>query len=274
MRDGAHRRDRDRDGTYEHSEAVKIMDAWWPLLVDQQFRPVLGDDLYERILDMIELDNTPNGDGDHLGSAYISGWYSYVEKDLRQLLGDEVKGPHSRTYCGAADETEANGNLGDCRETLLNSLRGAIATPRATVYNDEVCGKEANRSLDDQLCFDSIEQSPIGAVTRPLINWQNRPTFQQVVEVDPAPTATPAPAAAAAPTATATATPAAKKRKKRRERGDTAPQRAEPKAAAKGGGGGDLPFTGLELGGIFGAGAALVLAGGLLRRRVGRRGEV
>ena len=30
QRDGAHRRDRTRDGVYEHSEAVKIMDAWWP----------------------------------------------------------------------------------------------------------------------------------------------------------------------------------------------------------------------------------------------------
>ena len=33
-RAGAHRRDLDGDGTYEHESAVVLMDAWWPLLVD------------------------------------------------------------------------------------------------------------------------------------------------------------------------------------------------------------------------------------------------
>ena len=27
---GAHRRDRDQDGIYEHADAIQIMDAWWP----------------------------------------------------------------------------------------------------------------------------------------------------------------------------------------------------------------------------------------------------
>ena len=30
--DGAHRRDRDGDGVYEHAEAIRILDAFWPLL--------------------------------------------------------------------------------------------------------------------------------------------------------------------------------------------------------------------------------------------------
>ena len=29
---GGQRRDRDRDGVYEHADAIRIMDAWWPLL--------------------------------------------------------------------------------------------------------------------------------------------------------------------------------------------------------------------------------------------------
>ncbi len=262
--DGAHRRDRDGNGTYEHSDAVKIMDAWWPRLVPDEFRPALGSALYDRILSMIELDNTPNGDGAHLGSAYIAGWYSYVQKDLRQLLGDEVKGPHSRVYCGDGDRSA-------CREALLTSLRAAVAADRAATYTDETCAKDENRQLDDQLCFDSIEQSAIGAITQPLINWQNRPTFQQVVELDAAPTPTPTPSAAAAPAASAT--PAAKQRK-RRQQGASAPRSAAaPQSAARPASGGALPFTGLELGAIAAAGAALALGGATLRRRLGRRGE-
>ena len=30
VRAGGHRLDRNRDGTYEHSEAISILDRWWP----------------------------------------------------------------------------------------------------------------------------------------------------------------------------------------------------------------------------------------------------
>ncbi len=35
----------------------------------------------------------------------------------------------------------------------------------------------------DQWCYDAIFFRPLGAVTQPLIHWQNRPTYQQVVEI-------------------------------------------------------------------------------------------
>ena len=41
-RAGGLRRDHDRDGVYDHSEAIRIMDAWWPRWIDAQFGPVLG----------------------------------------------------------------------------------------------------------------------------------------------------------------------------------------------------------------------------------------
>jgi hypothetical protein len=44
-----------------------------------------------------------------------------------------------------------------------------------------VCAKAG--SPGDQTCFDAIYFRPLGAITQPLIPWQNRPTFQQVVEV-------------------------------------------------------------------------------------------
>jgi len=283
QRTGAHRRDRDRDGTYEHSEAVKVMDAWWPRLVKAQFEPILGTDLYDRIRTMIELDNSPNGDGAHLGSAYIAGWYSFVEKDLRMLLGDEVRGRNSRSYCG-------DGNLAACREVLLKTLREAVAADRAVVYRDAVCSSSRNAPLDDQLCFDAIEQSPVGAITHPLINWQNRPTFQQVVEVGGATAAaapTPAPAAASTPAPAATPRPITAPTSpasdddedadggrggedEDSDDGRTRESETGAQPAERSPGRSELPFTGFAAIGIGAAGLGLLAAGAALRRRTRR----
>src|SRR4051794_13742109 len=48
-RSGSHRRDLDRNGTYEHERAVEVMDAWWPKLLGAEFRPVLGATLYGQL---------------------------------------------------------------------------------------------------------------------------------------------------------------------------------------------------------------------------------
>ncbi|MEA2386730.1 MAG: hypothetical protein QOJ22_904 [Thermoleophilaceae bacterium] len=173
-RDGAHRIDRDGDGKYEHADAIRLMDAWWPLLVKAEFEPSLGDALFEGIAGINELDNAPNNHGQHLGSAYQHGWYGYVIKDLRTLLGRRVSGKYSRVYCG-------RGSRARCRTALRRSLRAALAVDPATMYSDAVCSAAGRGG--DQACADSIYFRPLGAITEPLIPWQNRPTFQQVVEV-------------------------------------------------------------------------------------------
>jgi acyl-homoserine lactone acylase PvdQ len=173
-RDGAHRIDRDGDGVYEHAEAIQIMDAWWPRLVRAQFEPVLGVKLFDAIVAVHALDNHPNNHGDHVGSAWQDGWYSFVQKDLRAVLGRRVRGRWSRTYCG-------RGSLPRCRRVLARSLEEAVATDAAELYADPVCADEGRDG--DQACFDAIWHRPLGGITQPLIPWQNRPTFQQVVEI-------------------------------------------------------------------------------------------
>jgi hypothetical protein len=68
-----------------------------------------------------------------------------------------------------------------CRSELLNSLIKATRTPASDLYKDEVC--TAQHQAESQTCFDSVMFRPLGAVTQPLIPWINRPTFQQVVEI-------------------------------------------------------------------------------------------
>ncbi|NBM17403.1 penicillin acylase family protein [Streptomyces sp. GC420] len=160
--------------TYTHPDAVRIMDAWWPLLAEAQFRPGLGEQLYDALRNNLTVDESPSSGhgptGSHAGSAFQYGWWSYVDKDLRTVLGREVRGWTDRAFCGG-------GELSACRDALLASLKTAAARTAAQVYpGDDVC------SAGDQWCADSIVQRPVGGITHPNVNWQNRPTFQQVVE--------------------------------------------------------------------------------------------
>jgi acyl-homoserine lactone acylase PvdQ len=173
-RAGAHRRDENGDGVYEHSEAIRILDAWWPRWIRAQFQPVLGRGLFEAMSTVHELDNHPNNHGDHVGSAWQNGWYSFAQKDLRSLLGRRVRGRWSRVYCGG-------GSVSRCRSALRRSLGEALDVDPSQLYSDAVCA-DADRD-GEQSCFDAIWHRPLGGITQPLIPWQNRPTFQQVVEI-------------------------------------------------------------------------------------------
>jgi acyl-homoserine lactone acylase PvdQ len=173
---GAHRINRQHpgaSGNYDQTNAVRIMDAWWPLLVRAEFQPVLGAALLNQIESDFPINDEPGHGtgGSHVGSAFIVGFYGIVQKDLRSALHDHVAGPLNRVFCG-------NGSLARCRAALESSLRQAIAeTPQQVYPADNVC------AAGDQMCSDSIQFRAIGVVTQPLMEWINRPTFQQADEI-------------------------------------------------------------------------------------------
>ncbi|HEU4943217.1 MAG TPA: penicillin acylase family protein, partial [Gaiellaceae bacterium] len=111
---GGSRLDRDLDGKVDPAGAA-IMDAAWPRIADAVMRPVLGP-LTERLAQLEIRDDAANSQG----SAYDSGWYGYVEKDLRTLLGRPVKQRFRVRYCG-------NGDLAACRASLWDALEAAGA---------------------------------------------------------------------------------------------------------------------------------------------------
>jgi len=177
---GAHRINREHpgaSGSYDQTDAVRIMDAWWPLLVQAEFGPVLGSSLLGEVETDFPINDQPghgtgHGTGsEHLGSAFDVGFYGIVQKDLRAVLGLRVAGPLNRVYCG-------HGSLAACRAALESSLKAAVAESPQQVYPaDSVC------KAGDQMCSDSIQFRALGVITQPLIEWVNRPTFQQAVEV-------------------------------------------------------------------------------------------
>jgi hypothetical protein len=171
-------------GSYADADAIRLMDAWWPLLAGAEFRPGLGDGLYGALTGALQINESPSGGQTgatsgsvsanesipHKGSSFQYGWWSYVDKDLRAVLGDHVAGPLAQSYCGGGD-------LAACRQALLSSLQQAAAETPAQVYpGDGDC------SAGDQWCADTIIQRPLGGVTDGKISWQNRPTYQQVVQ--------------------------------------------------------------------------------------------
>jgi len=185
--DGFHRRDIEPapagNNVLEHSPAVAVFDEWWPLLVERMFEPVVGGDFVSRI----EAVNPFGFPPDAGGSSYGSGWWGYVDKDLRTLLGDQVDGPLSRTYCGAEDADDTTGSLSKCREILLEALGDAAAEARQRYGESDVEGIERPATCEPDATFprecDQIEFTTAGAVGVDPIHWQDRPTFQQVVDV-------------------------------------------------------------------------------------------
>jgi hypothetical protein len=167
---GGLRKDADRDGVYEHSAAIGILDAWWPRWIRAQFQPVLGQAAFTALTSTIPIDDSPNGAGQHHGSAYQGSWYGYVSKDLRTTLRRKVRGRYAKRFCGSRQR---------CRRVLAASLAEAVKIPAATVYSGDATCQDG-----DQQCWDSIRQRPTGGATQPPIEWINRPTFQQANEIE------------------------------------------------------------------------------------------
>ena len=162
---GASRLDRDLDGKIDDPGAAVLDQSWGPL-AQAVLTPVLGDLAAPGgFLDRLETrDNAPSP----TGSAYDDGWYGYVQKDLRSLLGEPVRGPYSRRYCG-------NGDLAACRTSLwavIQSSADALAGSQGTDPN-------AWRS---DATTERIRFQP--GVLGDTMRWANRPTFQQLMEFD------------------------------------------------------------------------------------------
>jgi acyl-homoserine lactone acylase PvdQ len=157
---GAHRVDRDGDGQYDDQAAVALMDAWWPRMVHSVFDPTLSG-LYGRILLPLDDENRAAG----LGSSFQGGYYGYLRKSFQMALGAHVAAPYSVLRC--ADGTEAG-----CRTALESSLKATL---------DQLGNDPGQWNADEGA--DDIRYESVGLIGIPNSPWQNRPTFQQVVQV-------------------------------------------------------------------------------------------
>jgi acyl-homoserine lactone acylase PvdQ len=156
---GAPRLDANLDGKVDDPGAA-IMDAAWPRIARAVLTPVLGP-LVARLEKVQPLDDPPNAQG----SSFDDGWYGYVDKDLRALLGRPVSGRFYRQYCGA-------GVLSSCQASLwsaLDAAGNALAStqgPDPTQWRSDASAERIHFS---------------GGLLSATMRWTNRPTFQQVI---------------------------------------------------------------------------------------------
>lgn len=157
---GGSRLDRNGDGEVDDPGAA-IMDAVWPKLARAVMSPVLGP-LTDRLESLMEIDDAP-GPG---GSAYIDGWYGYVEKDLRTLMAVKpVNGAFLTKFCGGGD-------VAACRTSIWGAFEAAGAELQAAHGPDPAAWRAD--AIKERIRF-----AP-GILTDSM-RWSNRPTFQQVL---------------------------------------------------------------------------------------------
>jgi hypothetical protein len=171
-RAGSHRRDLDRDGYYDDSTAVALMDAWWDPMAHGVFEPALGGALFADIAAINPVDYKPTDGPD----TWYYGWMSYVEKDMRALLGRRVGAPPSRVYCGG-------GSLKKCRRVLRATLRQAITAVDARYGSIGDAAVPTTCAVTEPAQCDQLDFIAAGAVETPPVPWQDRGTFQQAVEI-------------------------------------------------------------------------------------------
>jgi acyl-homoserine lactone acylase PvdQ len=156
---GGSRLDLDLDGKIDDPGAA-IMDAVWPRIARAVMSPVLGPAL-PGLEALQPLDDPANDQG----SAYDNGWYGYVDKDLRSLMGRSVKGAFTHKYCGAGDVATCQGSLWAAIDAAGDELQAAQGSD-STVWRADATAERIRFS---------------GGLLADTMRWTNRPTFQQVI---------------------------------------------------------------------------------------------
>jgi acyl-homoserine lactone acylase PvdQ len=159
---GGSRLDGDGDGRIDAPGAA-VMDGLWPRLARAVLRPRLGTPLvvaFERVVPTFDL--PPAGQ--------FQGWQRYVDKDLRTLLGEPVRGRYSQRYCGSGD-------LERCARSLWAAFEEAGTALEAQQGTADV------RSWRADAVRERIRFVP-GLLPR-TIRYTNRPSgIQQVIAFD------------------------------------------------------------------------------------------
>ena len=150
--DGGHRRDLNNTsisepGSYEHNEAITLMDAWWPKLLEAEFQP--GARRRRRSASCAGCSNSaqPNPGGEPTAPDFADGWYGYVSKDLRDLLAAERRrrAPKGAVLAALLRRRLAAG----LPPGAAGSLPQALSVTPQQIYGHGECAEDPQAS-----CFD------------------------------------------------------------------------------------------------------------------------
>ena len=119
----------------------------------------------------------------HQGSSYDGGYDGYLVATLQQLLGQtpvDGFGPEiTSRECGGGPATcgaSIDAALLATYDSLVTANGGSTDVASWTASSASAAAKQT------MPVYDAIHFQAIGLVGQPAIDWQNRPTFQQVIE--------------------------------------------------------------------------------------------
>jgi acyl-homoserine lactone acylase PvdQ len=104
---GATRLDRDLDGKIDHPGAA-TMDGSWDNIANAFMGGRLNDELLDELSTLVSRFNLPPG-------GQYSGWYQYFDRDIRALLGENIRAPFAVSYCG-------KGKLAKCQADVWAAI--------------------------------------------------------------------------------------------------------------------------------------------------------
>jgi acyl-homoserine lactone acylase PvdQ len=192
---GAHRRrSAHGDAQYGDPAAVAVMDELNGRLIDGIFHALMTDPdpavkatlRTDAAGVAVGYSKMPEAFADQplggLGSSYNGGWESYVVKVLQQMRGAIPGAPLSPAMTAQL----CTGGLATCPAAIAKAL---LAThSQLTAVNGTSTVSSWTADTDSQHAKLTVPQNDavlyraVGIVGQPSMDWQNRPTFQQVVD--------------------------------------------------------------------------------------------
>jgi acyl-homoserine lactone acylase PvdQ len=196
---GSHRvRARASATQYQDHAAVAIMDELEPNLIESVFNRLLvkgglngaGATASGYGVFPMGFVDTPNGGGSRGGSSFDGGWEGYMMKTLEQLRGKHPQDPFTsiitKKWCTAGPAS--------CRKAINKALlktfkalkkeNGTAKVKKWTIDSALAADRASSTNLRHETMpqFDAIDFRTLGSINQPLTTWQNRPTFQQVIQ--------------------------------------------------------------------------------------------
>jgi acyl-homoserine lactone acylase PvdQ len=181
--DGAHRhKAAPGDTQYQQAAAIAISDELFPNLIHALYDGVLsgggsGSNGFSALpMSFVDYPSL------HRGSSYDGGYESYVVATLEQLLGqtpvDGFGSEITSRECAGGPST-----CGTAIDAALLKTYNALVTANGSSDVASWTASTASKAAGEAMpVFDAIHFQALGLVGQPDIDWQNRPTFQQVIE--------------------------------------------------------------------------------------------
>jgi acyl-homoserine lactone acylase PvdQ len=157
---GGSRLDTNNDGFIDAPGAA-ILDAAWDTMANSALCPTLSTKLCNQLAkSMSRFEKPPKGQS--------AGWYQYMNKDFKTLLGQSVKQKFSRRYC-------ADGTVRLCSVAMWSALQQAGVKLAQTQGSDPAKWRKSTKS-------ELIKFVPLPLIT---MAYTNRPSgIQQVISFD------------------------------------------------------------------------------------------